>query len=166
MLRIAATLMMAIATTAAAVAAIASPASARTTRSPGQGTERFTFMGTSTRTGLFSVIATGIFADGGTVNIFAPEPEIRLANGTIRLHAHTAQARNKLSKPTCILTITAHGTYHLGRGTGRYHGISGNGSFTTGVREIHSRKANGACASGHPLAFQATITLTGHVAER
>jgi hypothetical protein len=150
-------------TVGGASVAAASGAPAQSSR---HGAERFVFVGTSTKSGLFSVIATGLFTDGGIVNIFSLKPEIRLGAGTIRFRDIDRPGKAKLNRATCLLTIAGHGTYRLSHGTGKYVGISGSGRFTTIGRLVYPRKANGKCASSqHPLAFQGIITLTGSVTE-
>jgi hypothetical protein len=127
------------------------------------GAERFVFMDSSAKSDLFSVIATGSFTDGGSVNIVSGRPEIKLGAGELRLHTHLSRSGRKFSKATCLLTITAHGTYRLSGGTGKYRGISGSGSFITSGRELFSRTATGKCATSRTLAFQGTVTLKGSV---
>jgi hypothetical protein len=142
-------------------AALGAPAHSST-----HGAERFVFVGTSVKTGLFSVIATGLFTDGGTINIFSSKPEIRLGAGTLRFRDMDKRGRVRLNRATCLLTIAGHGTYTLSHGTGKYAGVSGAGRFSTIGRAVERRKADGTCASSHPLAFQGIVTLTGSVTER
>lgn len=166
MFRIAAavvTALVAAATVGSANVTAASGASAYSNR---HGAERLVFMGPSTKSGLFSVIATGFFTDGGTVNIFSPKPEIRLGAGTLRFTENVTPGKVKLNHATCLLTIAARGTYRLSHGTGKYARLRGSGRFTTTGRLVYPRKANGSCASSRrPLAFQGIITLTGSVTE-
>ncbi len=154
------TALVAAATAGGANAAAASGALAHSSR---HGAERLVFVGTSTKSGVFSVIATGLFTDGGTVNIFSPKPELRLGAGTLRFRDKEGPGKIRFDRATCLLTITGHGTYKLSHGTGKYVRFTGAGRFTTTGRAVYPRKANGTCASSHPLAFQGIITLTGTV---
>lgn len=154
------TVLVAAATAGGANAAAASGAPAHASR---HGAERLVFVGTSTKPGLFSVIATGLFTDGGTINIFSPEPDLRLGSGTFKFHDKDGPGKSELNRATCLRTITGRGTYRLSHGTGKYAGFTGSGRFTTIGRAVYPRKANGTCASSHPLAFQGITTLTGTV---
>jgi hypothetical protein len=138
-------------------------ASAGPAGSSRHGTEEFVLMDSSTRSLVFSVIATGLFTDGGAINIDSAKGEAKLGAGTFRVHTKTGPARQKLNSATCLRTITARGTYTLSDGTGRYAGISGSGRFITSGRIVFPRTAHGTCASSHPLAFQGIITLHGPV---
>jgi hypothetical protein len=94
------------------------------------GTERITLMLTSAK-GIASVIATGLFTDGGTVNVFSagPSAELKLEAGTIRLDPTSHVGPSSRTSPgTCLTTVTERGTYKLSRGTGRYAGIRGYGA--------------------------------------
>jgi hypothetical protein len=130
-----------------------------------RGTERFTFM-LSSATGVGSVIATGLFTDGGTMNIFSegPSGEMKLGAGTIRLSTAPSRAsfRSKTNFATCLTTWSERGSYKLSGGTGRYAGIRGSGRFTITDRIVQRHKQGGGCGfSRSPLAVQAIFTLTG-----
>lgn len=131
--------------------------------SPGS-TEHFTFMLTST-TGVGSIIATGQFTDGGTMNLFSagPSSEAKLGGGTIRITPSGRPAfSSKTDLATCLRSLSEHGTYRLSHGTGRFAGIRGSGHFTATDRVVSHHKRNGGCVSNrHPLAIQAIITFSG-----
>jgi hypothetical protein len=135
--------------------------------SPGaseRGTEHFTFMVTLTGTGVASVIATGLFTDGGSVDLGSAGPlKMKLGAGTIRLTTTNEVGSGvKYNRKTCLQTLTGRGIYRLSHGTGKYAGIHGSGSFTTTIRSVLPRRASGACATGRrPLAFQGVVTLSG-----
>ncbi len=140
---------------AAASAQPSAPASHR-------GTEHFTFMLTS-RTGVGSVIATGLFTDGGTMNLFGegPSNEMKLGAGTIRVTPN-GHPRSKTDLATCLTTISERGTYKLSHGTGRYAGIRGSGHFTATDHTLSHHNHNGSCITSRPpLALQVMITLSG-----
>jgi hypothetical protein len=166
MFRTAAAVLTALAAALTAGSASVAAAAGAPSHSSRHGAERLVFAGTSTKSGLFSVIATGMFTDGGTVSIFSPKPVIRLGAGTLRLRAKDGPGKRRLDRATCLLTISGRGTYRLAGGTGKYAGLSGSGRFVTTGRAVYPRKTNGTCASAHPLAFQGTVTLTGSVTER
>jgi hypothetical protein len=127
-----------------------------------RGTEHFTFMLTS-RTGVGSVIATGLFTDGGTMNLFGegPSSEVKLGAGTIRVTPN-GHPSSKSDLATCLTTISERGTYKLSRGTGRYAGIRGSGHFTATDHTLSRRNHNGGCITDRPpLALQVIITFSG-----
>jgi hypothetical protein len=107
------------------------------------GREHFTVMAALARTGDAnidaSIIGTGLFTDGGTIDI-------------------------KQVTSTCLTTQTGSGTYKLSHGTGKYAGISGSGHFTTTVHFVSARNRDGGCSPNRELAYQAVATLTGTAA--
>jgi hypothetical protein len=133
------------------------------------GTEHFTFMLTSTP-GVGSVIATGMFTDGGTMNLFSggPSAEMKLGAGTIKVTPSSRRGpTSKTNDATCLTTTSERGTYRLSHGTGRFAGIHGSGRFTAIDHVVSHHKRGGGCVSNRPpLAFQAIITLSGPVTLR
>jgi hypothetical protein len=131
-----------------------------------RGTEHLTVMGSSTNPKRLSVIATGLFTDGGImpnqswVGKPATSP-IKLARGTIWLRETLVRHVDKLDNATCLETASVRGTYKLIRGTGRYARISGSGRYTATGRLIFGRTANGECATWHPIVDQLILTMSG-----
>jgi hypothetical protein len=121
-------------------------------------------MVTST-SGIASVIATGLFTDGGTVNVFsaAPSAELKLEAGTIRLDPTSHVGPSSRTSPgTCLTTVTERGTCKLSRGTGRYAGIRASGRFSVIDHVISRRRPDGSCVTSRPqLAVQAVFTFSG-----
>jgi hypothetical protein len=134
------------------------------------GTEHFTFMFASTSTDVGSIIATGRFTDGGTINIFPFRPSygMKLGAGTIRLTLTSPHPpSSKTNRATCLTTVSERGTYKLSHGTGRYAGIRGTGRFTATDRLVSHHRRSGGCATGRsPLAEQTIFTLSGPVTLR
>jgi hypothetical protein len=134
-----------------------------------QGAEHFTFMLTST-TGVGSIIATGVFTDGGTMNLFGrgSSAEMKLGAGTIRLTPTSHRGpSSKTDSATCLTTVSERGTYKLSHGTGRFAGIRGSGRFTITDRTVSHHKRQGGCVTNRlPLAIQAILTLSGPVTLR
>jgi hypothetical protein len=129
-----------------------------------RGSEHFTLMATLARTGDASIIATGLFTDGGTIDIGKPghSAEMNLGRGTILLTTTNGSAgRTKTNPLTCLTTQTSGGTYKLSHGTGKYAWIGGSGHFTTTVHSVSARKQDGSCALNRELAYQAVVTMTG-----
>jgi len=151
-----------VATTATGIAAASAQTSAPVSH---RGSEHFTIILTSTRSGVTSVIATGLFTDGGTMNLFSggPSAEMKLGAGTIRLTPKSPRPpRSKTDPGTCLTTTSEHGTYRLSHGTGRYAGIRGSGHFSVTDRAISHRKPNGACVTTRaPIAVQVIFSLSG-----
>lgn len=129
------------------------------------GTERIVFMGTSTTSSVSSVIATGPFTGGGSIDLGANKGLIRLAGGTLTIAPVFGPTKQTFSKSTCLMTITGRGTYKLGHGTGRYAGINGHGTFALSSRQVNAR-AGGKCSATKAVAFQEVIGLSGPVTVR
>jgi hypothetical protein len=132
------------------------------------GREHFTLMAAVPRTADASVnasiIGTGLFTDGGTIDITkrARSAEMNLGRGTIRLTTTGGSGGVFKANPsTCLTTQTATGTYKLSHGTGKYAGISGSGHFTTSVHFVSARNRDGSCSPNRELAYQAVVTMTG-----
>jgi hypothetical protein len=72
------------------------------------GTEHFTLMDTLTRSGAATIIATGLFTDGGTISIGQPgrSGEMKLGRGTIRLTSNNGSGITKVNMATCLTTQT------------------------------------------------------------
>ena len=119
-------------------------------------------MGASTNSSVDSVIATGAFTAGGSINLGSSTGKVTLGGGTLTLIPKFGPSKQKFNKVTCLLTITGRGSYSLGHGTGRYTGITGSGRFTVADRQINAR-AGGKCSATIAVAFQGVITLTGSV---
>ncbi len=151
-----------IAASGTGIAAASAQAPAAASR---HGAEHFTIILTSTRSGVTSVIATGLFTDGGTLNLFSrgPSAEMKLGNGTIRLTPGSHRGPSSKTNPaTCLTTTTERGTYKLSHGTGRYTGIRGSGHFAIIDRVLSHHKRGGACVTTRPpIAVQAILTFSG-----
>jgi hypothetical protein len=130
--------------------------------SPRHGTERFTVMWAAL-TNNASVIATGLFNDGGTVSsIYSyASNDYKLGAGSFRLTGSVKCHSFKARPGTCPKTYRAGGTYTLGHGTGNYARISGSGRFTTTLRNFFRRNAAGVCVPLRPLAIQGIVTFSG-----
>jgi len=133
-----------------------------------RGAEHFTLMFTSTRTGdgsiSASIIASGLFTDGGTINLpsVGHSAEMKLGAGTIRLTTTAGGGGPGRNRATCLTTLSGHGTYKLSRGTGKYVGIRGTGRFTATDRSVARRKHNGSCAFNRtPLAVEGIANFSG-----
>jgi hypothetical protein len=136
-----------------------------------RGAEHFTLMFTSTRTGSISasVIATGLFTDGGTISLPAMghSAGMKLGAGTIRLTTTAGGGGGRPNRATCLITLSSHGTYRLSRGTGKYVGIRGTGRFTAAERSVAHRKRNGSCAFNRtPLVVEGIANFSGPVTLR
>jgi hypothetical protein len=161
MLRHAARLLAAVLAAATAGGASLAVAASQPAGVARHGTEELVLMGTSPRSVTLSVIATGLFTDGGVISLSSGKA--RLGAGAFRIHTKTQPERDKLSRRTCLQTITARGSYTMNHGSGKYTRISGSGRFVLRHLAVYSRNANGECALSHPIATQFIITLRGAV---
>ena len=154
-----------IATAAAAVitatgvtAASASPAAPRTA----SGTEYVQIM--STASGPASAIARGVFTAAGQARVSdARVGTITFPGGTIVLSHHAEHGSSQFDPKGCLSVVSQSGTYQIVRGTGRYAGISGHGTYQLSV-EIVGARVRGDCSSATPpLAQQELLRLAGPV---
>lgn len=124
--------------------------------------EHIVLMGTSVTSSVDSVIATGAFTAGGSINLGANTGKVTLGGGTLTLVPKFGPSKQKFSKATCLLTITGRGSYTLGHGTGAYAGVTGSGRFTIVNHQVNAR-VGGKCSTRKAVAFQGVITMTGPV---
>ena len=112
-----------------------------------------------------SVVATGAFTAGGTIaggNGSNGTGTVTLPGGTFKITHHTAHAKGSVNPRTCLFTVTGNGTYKLGRGTGKYAGITGSGKFALRIVAVDTRDSTGKCTMTKlPAAYQQILTLQG-----
>jgi hypothetical protein len=139
-----------------AVPAGASPASVT-------GTENFQIVSTSATSSTSSVIATGVFTDGGVDHGGNKVDTFVLAKGSIKV-AHQGPSTAHLNPKTCLLTIVGHGTFKITGGTGRYSKLTGAGTYKLSILAIAAKTATGKCTQKKPpTTFQQIIKASGPV---
>ena len=156
-------LLAATATTIASVsgvtAASASPAAPRAA----SGTEYVQVMSTSAA-GPASAIARGVFTAAGQARLGdARVGTIVFPGGTVVLSHRPGKGSSRFYPGACLSLISQSGTYQIVRGTGRYAGISGHGTYQLSL-EIVAARVHGACSSAKPpVAQQELLRLAGPV---
>ncbi len=138
--------------------ASASPAAPRAV----SGTEYIQIM--STASGPASAIARGMFTAAGHARLGdARVGTITFGGGTIVLSHHVGHGSSQFDPKGCLSVVSQSGTYQIVRGTGRYAGISGHGTYQLSV-EIVGARVRGDCSSATPpLAQQELLRLAGSV---
>jgi hypothetical protein len=136
------------------VAASAAPAAS--------GTEHFQAVSTATSSRT-SVIFTGAFTAGGVASVGRTTGTFTVPGGTFKIRHSRGTGKQTFNPRTCLLTVSRHGTYTLGHGTGKYAGISGHGTYQLHILAV-ARKAHGKCSQSlPPAAFQQIINASGPV---
>jgi hypothetical protein len=154
----------AIATATGVTAASAAP-TARHAASPAtSGTEYIQVMSASVAPGPASAIARGVFTAAGHARLGdARVGTIAFPGGTIVLSHRPTKGSSRFYQATCLSVISQSGSYRIVRGTGRYAGISGHGTYQLSL-EIVAARANGRCSSARPpLGQQELVRLSGPV---
>jgi len=148
-----------IATVTGVTAASASPAIPRAA----SGTEYVQIMSTSAA-GPASAIARGVFAAGGQAQLGdAKAGTITFPGGTIVLSHRPGKSSSRFFPGGCLSLISQSGSYQIVRGTGRYAGISGHGTYQLSLEMIAAR-VHGDCSSAKPpVAQQELLQLSGPV---
>jgi hypothetical protein len=157
-------------TLAAAAAAITTAvgvtaaSAAPTATHAASGTEYFQVMSTATSPGPASVIARGVFTAAGQGRLGgAKVSTLRFPGGTIVLSHQQAHGSARFSPTSCLTLVSQSGSYRIVRGTGRYAGVSGHGTYQLSL-EIVAARAGGRCSSARPpLAQQELLRLSGPV---
>lgn len=146
--------------TAGVTAASAVPTASHAT----SGTEYIQVMSASVAPGPASVIARGVFAAAGQVQLGAARVDtIAFPGGTIVLSHRPARSSSRFYPGGCLSVIGQSGSYRVVRGTGRYAGISGHGTYRLGL-EIVAARVGGRCSSARPpLGQQELLRLSGPV---
>jgi len=147
----------------AGVTAGAGTASAAPTAKPAtSGTEYIQVMSVSTAPGPASVIARGVFVAAGQTRLSdAKSTTITFPGGTVVLNHRPAKNSSRFNPAGCLSVISQSGSYRIVRGTGRYAGISGHGTYQLSL-EIVAARVGGRCSSARPpLAQQELLRLSG-----
>lgn len=157
-------LLTATVTAAVAVAGVTAANASPATHQAASDTEYVQVMSASTTPGPASAIARGVFDAAGEARLGdAREGTITFPAGTIVLSHHAEHGSSQFDPRSCLSVISQSGTYEIVRGTGRYTGISGHGTYQLSL-EIVAARAHGACSSAkQPLGQQELLRLSGPV---
>ena len=152
------------AATIATAAGVTAASAAPTASHVGSGTEYIQVMSAATGSGPASVIARGVFTAAGQTRLGdAKTSTIRFPGGTIVLSHRQAHGSARFSPASCLSLVSQSGSYRIVRGTGRYAGISGHGTYRLSL-EIVDVRVGGHCSSARPpLAQQELLRLSGPV---
>lgn len=82
--------------------------------------------------------------------------------GTYKVRHGSGTGTQTLNPKTCMLRVNLHGTDTAFGGTGKFRGISGDGTWQASVLAIYARSAGKCSTTKVPLAFQQIITGSGH----
>jgi hypothetical protein len=118
-------------------------------------------MSTATKSGAYSVIATGPVTAGGSINLAAGTGQLKLAGGNLKITPKFGPTKVSVNKAACLQARSGRGTYALGDGTGKFAGVSGSGKFTLSMVQINARKANCTCSAAKVAVFEGVITASG-----
>ena len=130
----------------------------------GTQTEHLRIMNTRATSSRLSVIATGAFTAGGYVIPAAVTDTVVFPGGTFKLRhmVHRVAVGGKLS--ACLFTETLRGTFTIGRGTGKYAGLRGSGTFVTSIVFVTAKNRAGHCTHvAAPATYQEIRTASGTV---
>ena len=111
-----------------------------------------------------SAIARGVFTAAGQARVGdARGGTIAFGGGTIVLSHRPAKSSSHFYPAGCLSLISQSGSYQIVRGTGRYAGISGHGTYQLSL-EIVAARVHGGCSSAKPpVAQQELLRLAGPV---
>lgn len=132
------------------------------THSATTGTENFQMMTTSATSPTSSLIASGLFTKPGTDKEGSHNTSLfTFSNGTVSVKHSPGSGQQSFDPKTCLLTINFHGTYKLTGGTGKYAGITGNGTYKLNILAIGAKSGGKCTQSLPPVAFHQVINATG-----
>jgi len=159
------TLLLAAAAAAAGITTVTVTAAsaAPVTRQAASGTEYVQIMSTSA-TGPASAIARGVFAAGGQARLGDGRTgTIAFPGGTIVLSHRPGKNSAHFYPAGCLSLISQSGSYQIVRGTGRYAGISGHGTYQLSLEMVAARVHGGCSSAKPPVAQQELLRLSGPV---
>ena len=159
--------------TAAAVAGIAlagpagasptSPASAASAAAV-TGTEHIQIMTTSATSPLASTIVWGPVTAAGVDHMGNTVDTVVFPGGTWKVQHSNGTGPQTFNPKTCLFTANQHGTFKVLGGTGKYKGISGNGTYTVSVVGIGAKTKKGACSqTAAPVAQHVVVNASGPI---
>jgi len=156
-------LLAATATTIATVTGVTAASASTAAPRAASGTEYVQVMSTSAA-GPASAIARGVFTAAGQARLGdARVGTIVFPGGTVVLSHRPGKGSSRFYPGACLSLISQSGTYQIVRGTGRYAGISGHGTYQLSL-EIVAARVHGACSSAKPpVAQQELLLLAGPV---
>lgn len=94
-----------------------------------------------------SVVLWGPVSTGGKDISHGQYDLLKLPGGTLRINHPDKQShyRQHVDKRTCHYSATITGKYTITKGTGRYRGVTGHGSYHASIQAIAKRAKSGAC---------------------
>ena len=91
-----------------------------------------------------SAIARGVFTAAGQARLGdARIGTITFPGGTIVLSHHAGHGSSHFDPKGCLSVVSQSGTYQIVRGTGRYAGISGHGTYQLSLQIVAARAHGG-----------------------
>jgi hypothetical protein len=155
---------MAAITAAATTAAVggAGIAAASTHSGGTTGTEHFQLMSTLPTGTTASLIAYGAFTAAAVDHLHGNVDHFVFSNGTIRVRHSNPTGPQSFNPKTCLLTANLHGTYRILGGTGKYAGISGQGTYRFTILSLGAR-SGGKCSQSKLVARHQVVNASGPV---
>jgi len=154
-------LLLAAATTAAVVSAVTGVTAASASQASASGTEYVQIMSASTTPGPASAIARGVFTAAGQARLGDSRVgTIVFPGGTVVLSHRPSKGSSRFYPRACLSLVSQSGTYQIVRGTGRYAGISGHGTYQLSL-EIVAARVHRVCSSEKPPVAQQELLLLG-----
>ena len=112
------------------------------------------------------VIAHGAFTAAGTDTEAGNTDLLRFPGGTFLVTSTVTSAHHHVDSGTCVIAVTVLLTYKIGKGTGRFAGITGSGHVTTTILNVAAPTRHGGCSTSTLLAQQTVIEASGPVTLR
>ena len=127
------------------------------------GTLSVQIVSTSATSPTESVITHGLFTDYGVDFPGNSVDKIVLQNGSFKVAHSPGVGPQSFNPQTCLLIVAQHGTYKIYRGTGKYRGIRGSGTYQISLTSIGARVKGQWSQTLPPVAYQLIITASGPV---
>ena len=128
------------------------------------GTESFVSTSSDASGSPLALTMVGVFSATGTQTETGPDKWLaRLPGGTFVVITQPQKASDSVDSSTCVLTGQQPGTYTSGKGTGKYAGITGSGTYHLVYKATYPRMSNGTCnTSSSAVPVQGSVSWVVH----
>jgi hypothetical protein len=86
---------------------------------------------------------------------------LKFSNGTITISHPTKGGSQHFDPKTCLTVVSLHGTFKFTKGTGAYKGVTGSGTYQTNVLVLAARVKGKCSQTATPVAVHTVINAVG-----
>jgi hypothetical protein len=126
------------------------------TASAASGTEHF-LLRLDDLNGTPTVVASGLInATGRDVSVSNRRDRFVFPQGNLVIEHHATSTEEHFNPATCTTRVDEDGAYRIVRGTGKYEGTSGSGTYEATIVQV-------GCDPSNPTEFHVTLRASGPI---